>query len=390
MFELIDGDPPDDRVRRITFVPFLADGRCVLTEEPGGPALPSGEVANGEDYVLDSVLRIPLETAGFRYQRFHPFGLDGDHLYAWIEGGPYSGDRPHRSVPLSFCSAEEAAERLGDPALATAIRAAARSYRSLDEQDFYADNRRTLTPAYLRGTRPQEGSGFGGDMGEWRQARWHITEAITGDGTFLDVGCANGLLMESVAAWCAERGLAVEPYGVDISPELAELARRRALRVRARPARLRTPGPPRRPGPAPPSAYRPSRERPPAGQRLRDRPGFGASDRARDAAGPRLPLRRPDQRRRPPRPGAPPDRLDKRRRLEPPDPIPPIRCHSLAGREALARSRACFSGLVRRVDGASTRMGPGRWSIDPPKTGSSCDITLDKGGRESQPLNSET
>ncbi len=33
--------------------------------------------------------------------------------------------------------------------------------------------------------------------------------------------------MESVAAWCAERGLAVEPYGVDISPALAELARRR-------------------------------------------------------------------------------------------------------------------------------------------------------------------
>ncbi len=31
--------------------------------------------------------------------------------------------------------------------------------------------------------------------------------------------------MESVAAWCTERGLAVDPYGVDISPALAELAR---------------------------------------------------------------------------------------------------------------------------------------------------------------------
>ena len=64
-------------------------------------------------------------------------------------------------------------------------------------------------------------------MGEWRRARWHITEAIAGDGTFLDAGCVNGLLMESVAAWCAERGLAVEPYGVDISPALADLARQR-------------------------------------------------------------------------------------------------------------------------------------------------------------------
>jgi hypothetical protein len=36
--------------------------------------------------------------------------------------------------------------------------------------------------------------------------------------------------MESVAAWCAERGLAVEPYGVDISPALAERARQRLPR----------------------------------------------------------------------------------------------------------------------------------------------------------------
>jgi hypothetical protein len=227
MVEPIAADPPADRVRRITFVPFLSDGRCALIEDPGGPALPSGEVADGEDYVLDTVLRVPLETAGFRYQRFHPFGVDGDHLYAWIEGAPYTGSKPHGTVQLSFLHADDAAERVGDPALAAVIRAAARSYRSLGEQDFYADNRRTLEPGYLRGTTPQQGSGFSGGPGEWRQARRHITEAIDGDGTFLDVGCANGLLMESVAAWCAERGLDVEPFGVDISPKLAELARRR-------------------------------------------------------------------------------------------------------------------------------------------------------------------
>ena len=65
MFELVDADPPAARVRRITFVPFLSDGRVVLIAGPGGPALPSGEVADGEDYVLDTVLRVPLETAGF-------------------------------------------------------------------------------------------------------------------------------------------------------------------------------------------------------------------------------------------------------------------------------------------------------------------------------------
>ncbi len=128
MFQLIRTDPPADQVRRITFVPFLADGRCVLIEDPGGPALPVGEVRDGEDYLLSTVLRVPLETAGFRYQRFHPFGLDRDHLYAWIEGGPYTGSRPHRSAVLSFVPAEEAADRLrarGELVLAAAVRAAA-------------------------------------------------------------------------------------------------------------------------------------------------------------------------------------------------------------------------------------------------------------------------
>ena len=132
MFQLIDTDPAPDQVRRITFVPFLADGRCVLIEEPGGPALPAGDVQDGEDYLLDTVLRVPLQTAGLRYQHFHPFGLDQDHLYAWIEGGPYTGSRPHRSATLSFVPAEEAAERLrahGEPVLAAAVRAAAESYR---------------------------------------------------------------------------------------------------------------------------------------------------------------------------------------------------------------------------------------------------------------------
>ena len=33
--------------------------------------------------------------------------------------------------------------------------------------------------------------------------------------------------METLVAWCRERGHTIEPYGLDISPELADLARRR-------------------------------------------------------------------------------------------------------------------------------------------------------------------
>ncbi len=229
----VHADPPDTLVRRVTLVPFLPDGRCVLIDGVAGPELPSGEVRDGEDYVIDTVLRVPLETAGFRYQRFHPVSLDGDHLYGWIEGAPYRGRRPHASPPLRTCTAEEAAASLRDAGqvrLSEAVSAAARSYLTLDERAYYADNLRTLERAYLRASTPEEGSGFGGDQHEWRQARLHITEGITRAGTFLDLGCANGLLMESVAAWCAERGLRIEPYGVDLAPGLVALARQRLPR----------------------------------------------------------------------------------------------------------------------------------------------------------------
>jgi hypothetical protein len=87
-FRLIDADPPAEAIRRITFVPFLPNGNCVLIQSPDRTHLPAGEVLAGEDYLLDTVLRVPLQTAGFRYQHFRPVGLDGDHLYAWIEGAP--------------------------------------------------------------------------------------------------------------------------------------------------------------------------------------------------------------------------------------------------------------------------------------------------------------
>jgi SAM-dependent methyltransferase len=84
-----------------------------------------------------------------------------------------------------------------------------------------------LEETYLQAADPRGGSGFRGDDARWARGRRVIVEAIDRDGSFLDVGCANGLLMESVVTWCAERGVPVEPYGVDLSPGLVDLARRR-------------------------------------------------------------------------------------------------------------------------------------------------------------------
>jgi SAM-dependent methyltransferase len=97
----------------------------------------------------------------------------------------------------------------------------------IDEAGWHRAMSDLVVPAYLSTGDPRRQSGHGGDETRWEQARRHIVDAIDRDGTFLDVGCANGYLMESVVRWSPFR---LEPYGLEISPELAELARRRLPR----------------------------------------------------------------------------------------------------------------------------------------------------------------
>jgi hypothetical protein len=97
----------------------------------------------------------------------------------------------------------------------------------IDEEGWHAAVAAVLVPAYLAAETPWGQSGKGGDEATWEQARRPVADAIDRDGSFLDVGCASGFLMESVQRWTAERGLAVEPYGLEIARELAALARRR-------------------------------------------------------------------------------------------------------------------------------------------------------------------
>jgi SAM-dependent methyltransferase len=96
-----------------------------------------------------------------------------------------------------------------------------------EQERWNAHTLRILERAYLDAPDPRAGSGFRGDAERWERARRVVMEAVEGDGTFLDVGCANGLLMESVAGWAAEDGYVVEPYGLELSPAIAALARRR-------------------------------------------------------------------------------------------------------------------------------------------------------------------
>jgi SAM-dependent methyltransferase len=102
------------------------------------------------------------------------------------------------------------------------------------ERDYFAAAQALLEANYLAGTNPRQQSGFGRDERDWERFRRAVVAPIEADGTFLDVGCANGLLMESVAAWARQDGHDVHPYGLDISERLAQLARRRLPQWRER------------------------------------------------------------------------------------------------------------------------------------------------------------
>jgi hypothetical protein len=96
-----------------------------------------------------------------------------------------------------------------------------------EERRFFEEAQALHEEKYLAGTDPRAQSGFGRDEHDWERYRRVVTAPVDRHGAFLDVGCANGLLMESVAAWAADDGHRIEPYGVEISPKLAELARSR-------------------------------------------------------------------------------------------------------------------------------------------------------------------
>src|SRR5262245_30745899 len=84
-----------------------------------------------------------------------------------------------------------------------------------------------LATAYLREDDPRWQSGFDGDARLWREARELVLDAVTREGSLLDVGCANGHLMESLDEWARERGLVLSIFGLEINVDLAEAARRR-------------------------------------------------------------------------------------------------------------------------------------------------------------------
>jgi len=90
-----------------------------------------------------------------------------------------------------------------------------------------AQQLRELEDSYLSYSDPLRQSGYHGGLSNWQKKRGIVLEAVARDGSFLDVGCANGYLLECLVTWAAERGVQLTPYGLDIGARLIALARQR-------------------------------------------------------------------------------------------------------------------------------------------------------------------
>lgn len=67
-----------------------------------------------------------------------------------------------------------------------------------------------------------EEANSGGEYERWKQVRQFIVQAIHKDGTFFDIGCANGFLMKSLMHWSRHHLI---PYGIDNRDEAIKNAK---------------------------------------------------------------------------------------------------------------------------------------------------------------------
>lgn len=98
---------------------------------------------------------------------------------------------------------------------------------AVDLQDWFAQNQQTLETAYTEAQTPWQQSGKSGIFEDWVRLRIPNLAPVQRSGTYLDIGCANGYLLECLVVWARLKRLELIPHGLDFSAKLVALARKR-------------------------------------------------------------------------------------------------------------------------------------------------------------------
>ena len=96
-----------------------------------------------------------------------------------------------------------------------------------EENEWFAALKNKLEQSYIRHSEPWKQSGFFISKEAWEKCRRPIADCIEESGTFLDIGCANGYLLECLLEWTGKKGIRIIPYGLDLFPRLIDLAKKR-------------------------------------------------------------------------------------------------------------------------------------------------------------------
>jgi len=98
---------------------------------------------------------------------------------------------------------------------------------SADLQAWFAENKQDLEAAYIAAPTAWQQSGKSGTFEDWTRLRIANLASVQQSGTYLDIGCANGYLLESLVAWARLKGIELIPHGLDYSAKLLALAQQR-------------------------------------------------------------------------------------------------------------------------------------------------------------------
>ncbi|NNF64565.1 MAG: class I SAM-dependent methyltransferase [Acidimicrobiia bacterium] len=91
---------------------------------------------------------------------------------------------------------------------------------------YFAQNRAATASYYLADPdNPFQQSGRGCGQERWDETRRVFADLVDRPGSYLDVGCANGLLLQSLAEWVTDHRL--DLFGVDFVAGLVALASER-------------------------------------------------------------------------------------------------------------------------------------------------------------------